>query len=160
MSESLREHEIRVPRLVGELFARLPQYPPSLLVAAALNILLAETITEGELDGLRGKLVRIRVIDAGLTFSFALEARGFLPRADSGEAALTISACTYDFAKIAFGRVDPDTLFFSRRLCVEGDTDLGLLAKNTFERMDLRERVKHSLNPATFMTRLLRLKSN
>jgi predicted lipid carrier protein YhbT len=77
-----------------------------------------------------------------------------------GEAALTISSNAYDFLQIARGRVDPDTLFFSRRLCVEGDTDLGLLVKNTFERMDLRERVTHSLNPANIIARLLRRKTH
>jgi predicted lipid carrier protein YhbT len=32
---------------------------------------------------------------------------------------------------------DPDTLFFSRRLLMEGDTELGLLVKNTLDAMEL-----------------------
>jgi predicted lipid carrier protein YhbT len=31
---------------------------------------------------------------------------------------------------------DPDTLFFSRRLSMEGDTELGLLVKNTLDAIE------------------------
>jgi predicted lipid carrier protein YhbT len=31
---------------------------------------------------------------------------------------------------------DPDTLFFCRRLILEGDTELGLLFKNTLDGLD------------------------
>lgn len=31
---------------------------------------------------------------------------------------------------------DPDTLFFSRRLTLEGDTELGLLVENTLDALD------------------------
>jgi hypothetical protein len=34
------------------------------------------------------------------------------------------------------GQEDPDTLFFSRRLAMEGDTELGLLIKNTLDAID------------------------
>ncbi|PJC12345.1 MAG: sterol-binding protein, partial [Comamonadaceae bacterium CG_4_9_14_0_8_um_filter_60_18] len=32
---------------------------------------------------------------------------------------------------------DPDTLFFNRRLAMEGDTELGLLVKNTIDAIEL-----------------------
>ena len=32
---------------------------------------------------------------------------------------------------------DPDTLFFSRRLMMEGDTELGLVVKNTLDALEL-----------------------
>ena len=32
---------------------------------------------------------------------------------------------------------DPDTLFFHRRLSIEGDTELGLLVKNLLDRIEL-----------------------
>jgi predicted lipid carrier protein YhbT len=32
---------------------------------------------------------------------------------------------------------DPDTLFFSRRLIMEGDTELGLVVKNTLDALEL-----------------------
>jgi predicted lipid carrier protein YhbT len=37
---------------------------------------------------------------------------------------------------LATRRADPDTLFFQRRIRVEGDTELGLGIKNTMDSMD------------------------
>jgi predicted lipid carrier protein YhbT len=47
-----------------------------------------------------------------------------------------ISATTRDYLALALREEDPDTLFFSRRLLMEGDTDLGLLVKNTLDAVD------------------------
>lgn len=50
---------------------------------------------------------------------------------------VTISASAYDFYRLSRREEDPDTLFFSRRLVMEGDTELGLLLKNTLDAMEL-----------------------
>jgi predicted lipid carrier protein YhbT len=50
---------------------------------------------------------------------------------------LTIRATAYDFLMLATRREDPDTLFFSRRLAIEGDTELGLFTKNALDALDL-----------------------
>ncbi|MGB7997639.1 MAG: SCP2 sterol-binding domain-containing protein, partial [Photobacterium halotolerans] len=34
-------------------------------------------------------------------------------------------------------KVDPDTLFFQRRLTMQGDTELGLAVKNLLDSLDL-----------------------
>jgi predicted lipid carrier protein YhbT len=49
---------------------------------------------------------------------------------------LIISASAYDFYLLAMRKEDPDTLFFNRRLVVEGDTELGLIAKNTLDAIE------------------------
>ncbi len=41
-----------------------------------------------------------------------------------------------DFHLLASRREDADTLFFARRLVMEGDTDLGLIVKNTLDAVD------------------------
>lgn len=38
---------------------------------------------------------------------------------------------------LAMRKEDPDTLFFSRRLSMQGDTELGLLLKNTLDALEL-----------------------
>ena len=43
--------------------------------------------------------------------------------------------CSSDL--LGMRKEDPDTLFFSRRLVVEGDTELGLIAKNTLDAVEL-----------------------
>ena len=41
-----------------------------------------------------------------------------------------------DFLLLLARREDPDTLFFSRRLVSEGDTELGLIVKNLLDALD------------------------
>lgn len=42
-----------------------------------------------------------------------------------------------DLVLIAGRKEDPDTLFFQRRLSIEGDTELGLEVKNLMDSVDL-----------------------
>jgi predicted lipid carrier protein YhbT len=49
-----------------------------------------------------------------------------------------ISAGARDFLRLARREVDADTLFFDRRLSIEGDTELGLLLKNQLDALDLK----------------------
>ena len=41
-----------------------------------------------------------------------------------------------EFLLLASRQEDPDTLFFRRRLVIEGDTDLGLAIKNLLDSLD------------------------
>ena len=43
------------------------------------------------------------------------------------------------FIQLANRHCDPDSLFFQRRLCIQGDTDLGLEIKNCLDAVDLDE---------------------
>jgi predicted lipid carrier protein YhbT len=49
---------------------------------------------------------------------------------------VSISGDSQDFILLATRRADPDTLFFQRRIRIEGDTELGLGVKNTMDSMD------------------------
>ena len=52
-----------------------------------------------------------------------------------------------DLILIAGRKEDPDTLFFQRRLKIEGDTELGLEVKNLMDSVDFDSLPKH-LNQA------------
>ena len=127
----------KLPKSVSKVFSILPQYPHSLLFAQALNLHLAETLRSEVLYPLHGKLISIRVTDASIAFHFTLNERGIMPRRADKTPDLTISASAYDFMRLAMRKEDPDTLFFSRRLLMEGDTELGLLVKNTLDALEL-----------------------
>ena len=73
---------------------------------------------------------------------------------NSGAADLKISASVYDFVLLARRQEDPDTLFFSRRLSMEGDTELGLLVKNTMDAIELPMLDLAQLNPVQVLRRL------
>ena len=125
-----------VPKPVGDLLARLPAYPGSLLFVAGLNLALTKHLASDVKPLLKGKKLRLRVTDAKWAFDFAWTHDRFVASQNAGEADLTISASAYDFLLLARRLEDPDTLFFSRRLAMEGDTELGLLVKNTLDAIE------------------------
>ena len=140
-----------IPGPVRRLLSRLPQYPPSAAFAAALTLWLGATLGADAHPELAGKLIRLHVTDAGVMLTFRVTSRGFTPSgADNPH--LTLAAATQDFLALALRREDPDTLFFSRRLVMEGDTELGLLVKNTLDALEF----KPSLPTPRDMLRLLR----
>ena len=81
--------------------------------------------------------MRIRVRDAGAYASIALHNGRFRTAASHEPAALTLSAPVSAYLQMLARQEDPDTLFFHRRLTIEGDTELGLLVKNLLDRIEL-----------------------
>ena len=123
-------------RQVGRLFSHLPQFPPSAAMATALNLGPASQLDGETLARLNGRVLRIVVVDAGLRFTLRCDGRFFRPGFSSDTADVTISASVHDFGLLALRREDPDTLFFARRLRIEGDTELGLMVKNALDALD------------------------
>ena len=129
-----------VPKQVGDLLARLPAYPGSLLFVAGLNLALTQHLASDVTAMLVGKKLRLRVTDAQWAFDFEWKNGRFVASQNATqatEADLTIAASAQDFVLLARRLEDPDTLFFNRRLAMEGDTELGLLVKNTMDAIEL-----------------------
>lgn len=122
---------------LGKLLSKLPVYPGSMIFAAGLNIALARHLPADTLEMLEGRKLRILARDVGVGFDFMWRQGRFVPQRSEGDVALTIAASAHDFLMMAQRKEDPDTLFFSRRLTMEGDTELGLLVKNTLDGIDL-----------------------
>jgi len=128
----------RIPAPVARVLGRLPRLPGSMLFVAGLNLALARHLHPDTLHMLEGRALRIHVADAGLRFDYTWRDRAFrAARHDGVEPDLTIRADAWDFHQLIQRREDPDTLFFSRRLVMEGDTELGLMVKNTLDAIDL-----------------------
>lgn len=122
------------PPQLAAVVARLPAAPPSLAFSMAANRLLWPALKTLDWQPLMGRRYAICVKDVGLSLRFTVTARGFVP--DSGAPDLVISASARDFLLLLSRREDPDTLFFSRRLVSEGDTELGLTVKNLLDALD------------------------
>jgi O2-independent ubiquinone biosynthesis accessory factor UbiT len=125
---------LALPRQLANVVTRLPVAPPSLVFSVVANRLLWPALKALDWQALAGRRYAIRVTDIGLSLRFTVTERGFAP--DSGAADLTISASARDFLLLIGRREDPDTLFFSRRLVSEGDTELGLTVKNLLDALD------------------------
>ena len=126
-----------IPKPVGQVLGRLPGLPGSMLFVTALNLALAKQLNPDVTQMLVGKKLRLCVLDAQWTFDFEWRKNRFVACQNDGSADLTISASAHDFVKLARRQEDPDTLFFNRRLAMEGDTELGLLVKNTIDAIEL-----------------------
>lgn len=125
-----------LPPLVGQVLARLPVRPPTVALVSALNLGLDRLVPRETFAPLAGKSFAISVLDAGLTLRFAYDGQRFSALGSDAAVDSTISASTRDFIALLTREEDPDTLFFSRRLRMEGDTELGLLVKNTLDGID------------------------
>lgn len=143
-----------LPQPVGSLLSRLPAYPGSLLFVAGLNLALARMLAPDVTHLLLGKKLRLRVTDAQWAFDFEWTNGRFAACQNKGGADLTISASAYDFVLLARRQEDPDTLFFSRRLSMEGDTELGLLVKNTLDAIELPVLNLDQFKPSQVLARL------
>ncbi len=125
-----------IPDPPRRLLAWLPQYPASVAFVAALTLWLGETLGADAHPELTGKLIWLYVTDAGVRLTLRVMPRGFAP--GTGNPDLTLAAAAEDFLALALRREDPDTLFFTRRLVMESDTELGLLVKNTLDALEFR----------------------
>lgn len=125
-----------LPTPIARIAAQLPQQPPTLALVCALNVGLDRIVPREQLEALAEHPLCMQVKDAGLTLYFQMRQGRFHLYRGTQKPALTIRANARDFMALALRQEDPDTLFFSRRLVMEGDTDLGLLVKNTLDAID------------------------
>lgn len=133
---------MKIPQLIfpaplAKLFSALPQYPHAVLFTGFLNTVLSAHMQPRDLQALHGKQVCIRIRDAGIEFHFSVTPTAFVARRRTLHPDLTISADVRDFLLLGLRREDADTLFFNRRLTLEGDTELGLFVKNTLDALDI-----------------------
>lgn len=121
------------PAPLRRLMARLPTQPPSWLLARVLDRVVLPRLDEAARDGLRARAVQIELRDIGVRFVLQLGARGFEIAACHVPPALRIQAGSRALWRLARGEDDADRLFFERALMMEGDTEFGLLVKNTLD---------------------------
>ena len=133
---SWRERRPAAPP-IGSILARLPAYPGSWLFARMLNATLAPQLAADTKAGMEGKLLQLRVSDLGLAFDVSWRGKSFAPTARGTPPDLAVAASLHDLWLLARREEDPDSLFFRRRLVIEGDTELGLLFKNALDAFDL-----------------------
>jgi predicted lipid carrier protein YhbT len=119
-------------RPFSRLASRLP-HPGSAMFAAGLNVVLRRDLPPDVYLQLIGRHVEIAVSDWGVRFRFGVTPNRFAPLPQQAAIDLSITATARDFALLASGDEDADTLYFDRRVVVEGDTELALLIKNTLD---------------------------
>jgi len=127
--------DFKLPGIAARIGRHLPQTPPTLALVTGLNLALGHVLSADDLAPLAGKRLQLEVTDLGMTLRYGFNGRFHL-RQDTRKPDLTLRAGLRDYLALALQEEDPDTLFFCRRLVMEGDTDLGLLVKNTLDAVD------------------------
>ncbi|MCE9679122.1 SCP2 sterol-binding domain-containing protein [Shewanella sp. AS1] len=116
------------PKVIAKPLTIVPFAIKARVIEKLMDLLLAQQVEDEELDFLTQRWVKIEIVDMGLSFQVSFD-KGFCVR-EAGEAEVSFSAQTKELVLIAAGKEDPDTLFFQRKLAIEGDTELGLEVKN------------------------------
>jgi O2-independent ubiquinone biosynthesis accessory factor UbiT len=118
----------------------------------ALEQLFRASVAAGELDFLIGRCLAIEIEDAGWRWPILLDGQRLHVLERSHPADVTIRGESWAFLVMAGRLEDPDTLFFQRRLVIEGDTELGLGVKNFLDGLD-EERLPRPLRHALSVLR-------
>ncbi|PDO78345.1 hypothetical protein CQS06_16915 [Klebsiella pneumoniae] len=142
--------------MLDKLRSRLVHFGPSLMsvpvklapfalkrqvLEQVLSWQFRQALAEGELEFLEGRWLSIHVRDIGLLW-YTSVVDGRLVVSQQADADVSFSADASDLLMIAARKQDPDTLFFQRRLIIEGDTELGLYVKNLMDAIELEQMPK------------------
>ena len=142
--------------VLDKLRSRLVHFGPSLMsvpvklapfalkrqvLEQVLSWQFRQALAEGELEFLEGRWLSIHVRDIGLLW-YTSVVDGRLVVSQQADADVSFSADASDLLMIAARKQDPDTLFFQRRLVIEGDTELGLYVKNLMDAIELEQMPK------------------
>lgn len=125
----------RLPYLLKGVARTLPFVVQQRCLLNVLHHVMRDLIDNDELDFLRERQVLIWISDADIRWSFGIKQQS-LTISQSAQADTVIRGKLAAFILLASRRVDPDTLFFQRRLVIEGDTDLGLALKNVLDTLE------------------------
>jgi predicted lipid carrier protein YhbT len=125
-----------VRKVVGIPGRLIPYAAQKQVLSVVLNQAFREPLKHGELDFLENAKVRIKVTDLRIDWLISVGSDKFTPIERELKDDVCISGESLDFILLATRQADPDTLFFQRRIRIEGDTELGLGVKNTMDSMD------------------------
>jgi O2-independent ubiquinone biosynthesis accessory factor UbiT len=132
--------EDRLPPLLRDahdrlrsLVRRLPTQPPSFVAARVLDRLLLPRLDAGTRETLAHRTVEVELVETGLRVKLQLTPAGFRVAPGGDEPTLRIRARADALWRLARGEDDADRLFFERQLVMEGDTEYGLILKNTLD---------------------------
>jgi predicted lipid carrier protein YhbT len=125
-----------IKKVIGIPGRLIPYSAQKQVLSVVLNQAFREPLKYGELDFLEGAKVRIKVTDLNIDWLISVGSDKFTPIARNLKDDVCISGESPDFILLATRQADPDTLFFQRRIRIEGDTELGLGVKNTMDSMD------------------------
>ncbi len=102
-----------------------------------MKAVFAEALEDGDFEFLQGKWLKVEIKDMNLAWFISFNDNKLVVENTPQKQHVSFSGNLNDMVLIAGRKEDPDTLFFQRRLQIEGDTELGLEVKNLMDSVDL-----------------------
>ncbi|OCG14978.1 hypothetical protein A9G09_04845 [Gilliamella sp. wkB292] len=126
----------KAPQMLGLTLRCIPFNLKKQVIEQLLQLQFKHSLEDGDLDFLENRWLKIEVTDLQLIWFVSLiENKLVVNREEIADVSFIGNA--NDLIMIATRRQDPDTLFFQRRLIVEGDTELGLYVKNLMDSIEI-----------------------
>lgn len=132
--------KLSAPRVLALPLRFIPFGPQRLLLQAILQNIFAEALREGDFDFLQQQWLCIDVNDLDLKWFFSVNAQRQLLVENKGHSHAVIKGSWKAFLELAARQKDPDSLFFQRKLLIEGDTDLCHGVKNLLDGIELGDK--------------------
>ncbi|RTZ15985.1 SCP2 domain-containing protein [Vibrio aquaticus] len=115
----------------------LPQSVQKKALLEGLKMVFKEALEDGDFEFLENKWLKVEVKDMQLSWMISYQDDKLVVADKAIKEDVSFSGNLNDLVLIAGRKEDPDTLFFQRRLSIEGDTELGLEVKNLMDSVDL-----------------------
>jgi predicted lipid carrier protein YhbT len=115
----------------------LPQSVQKKALLEGLKTVFKEALEDGDFEFLEDKWLKVEVKDMQLSWLISYQDEKLVVANQEVQEDVSFSGNLNDLVLIAGRKEDPDTLFFQRRLSIEGDTELGLEVKNLMDSVDL-----------------------
>jgi predicted lipid carrier protein YhbT len=130
-----------MPKILRPSLRILPYSAQKSMLMPALHSIFNEAIEDGDFEFLQDKWLKISITDLQLDWWLSFDQDQLIMAAPNDNIAedVSFSANGDDLILIAGRKQDPDTLFFQRRLKIEGDTELGLEVKNLIDAIDIEQ---------------------
>lgn len=104
-----------------------------------LNHVFRAPIARGDLGFLEERRLGVHIEDAAAKWTMTFSSGRLCVLPQSAVPEVIIRARFADFMLLAIRQIDADTLFFQRRLAIDGHVALGLAVKNFLDGMDIDE---------------------
>ncbi len=130
-----------MPKILIPTLRIVPFSAQKSLLIPALHSIFSEAIEDGDFEFLQDKWLKISITDLQLNWWLSFDQDQLIMASPTDDIIedVSFSANGDDLVLIAGRKQDPDTLFFQRRLKIEGDTELGLEVKNLIDAIDIEQ---------------------
>ncbi|MEH6812021.1 MAG: SCP2 sterol-binding domain-containing protein [Motiliproteus sp.] len=136
MPPSPKELVKKIPMALARKAAIVPFSLQKRLLSKVMGQAFQEPLEDGDFEFLKNKWMKIEISDIGLCWFFSYSEEGHLIVSDYEIENASIRGNLKEFIQLASRAEDPDTLFFQRKLMIEGDTEIGLEVKNLMDAVD------------------------